>query len=160
MALFVTDPKGWRALLRRVASATRADDAEDLLHAAFVKLQEYRDRATITNPAAYLVRTAVNLAHDEHRGPAAREGRLRTDPIGLVDDMPLQDEVFAARARLVRVQRALGELSPRTRQVFLMHRLERMKYREIADQLGITVSAVEKHIAKAALFLAERMKDD
>ncbi len=158
--MFANDPKGWRALVRRVALATRAQDAEDLLHAAFVKLEEYRERATVTNPAAYLVRTAVNLARDEYRAPAAREARQRTDPLLLVDDTPLQDEVFAARARLVRVQRALGELSPRTRQVFLMHRLDRMKYREIAVHLGITVSAVEKHVAKAALFLAEQMKDD
>ena len=35
-----------------------------------------------------------------------------------------------------------------------MHRVEGLKYREIAAELGITVSAVEKHVAKAALFLA------
>lgn len=36
-----------------------------------------------------------------------------------------------------------------------MHRIEEMKYREIAQALGISQSAVEKHIARAALFLAE-----
>ncbi len=36
-----------------------------------------------------------------------------------------------------------------------MHRLDDMKYREIAERLGISQSAVEKHIAKAALFLTE-----
>ena len=35
-----------------------------------------------------------------------------------------------------------------------MHRIDGLKYREIAERLGITVSAVEKHVAKAALFLA------
>ncbi|WP_275428447.1 RNA polymerase sigma factor, partial [Enterobacter cloacae] len=62
------------------------------------------------------------------------------------NDHPLQDEVIAARIRLERVQRLLKELSPRTSEIFMMHRAEGMKYREIAAQLGITVSAVEKHI--------------
>lgn len=48
---------------------------------------------------------------------------------------------------------ALDSLGPRTREIFLLHRLDGLKYREIAAQLDITVSAVEKHIAKASLFL-------
>jgi RNA polymerase sigma-70 factor (ECF subfamily) len=40
-----------------------------------------------------------------------------------------------------------------------MHRIEGLKYREIAARFGITVSAVEKHVAKAALSLAECMED-
>ena len=68
---------------------------------------------------------------------------------------PLQDEVLAARARLERVSQGLNRLTPRTREIFLMHRLENLKYREIAQRLGISQSAVEKHIARAALFLTE-----
>jgi RNA polymerase sigma-70 factor (ECF subfamily) len=71
------------------------------------------------------------------------------------DHAPLQDEVLAARRRLARVQEGLKRLTPRTREVFLMHRLDGLKYREVAERLGISQSAVEKHIAKAALFLTE-----
>ena len=70
-----------------------------------------------------------------------------------------QDEVLAARARLERVKVALGTLSPRTRAVFLMHRIDGMKYREIAAQLGITMSAVEKHVARAVVTLSEFDED-
>ena len=73
----------------------------------------------------------------------------------IASDAPLQDEVITARARLERVKEGLAKLTPRTREVFLMHRIEEMKYREIAQALGISQSAVEKHIARAALFLAE-----
>jgi len=44
-------------------------------------------------------------------------------------------------------------LGARTREIFLMHRISGLKHRDIAAHLGITVSAVEKHIAKASLFL-------
>ena len=36
-----------------------------------------------------------------------------------------------------------------------MHRLDGLKYLEIAQRLSISVSAVEKHIARAMQFLAE-----
>jgi RNA polymerase sigma factor (sigma-70 family) len=65
----------------------------------------------------------------------------------------LHPEVLAARERLQKVLAGLESLGPRTREIFLLHRLDGLKYREIAAQLGITVSAVEKHIAKATLFL-------
>jgi RNA polymerase sigma-70 factor (ECF subfamily) len=162
MTLFAPDAEGWRGLLRRVAKATRSRDPEDLLQSAFVRLEEYRSRAEVADPRAFLVRVAVNLAHDERRTPAARLPREPLDAggLGLADDKPLQDEVLEVRNRLRKVQQALGELSPRTRQVFLMHRIEHLKYREIAAELGITVSAVEKHVAKAAYFLSERMQDE
>ena len=160
MAPFVRNSSAWRKLLRRIAAATRSDDPEDLLHSAFIRMEEYKLRAPVGNPEAFLVRAAVNLAHDQRRhrqvgGPV--EG-LNLAALTISDERPLQDEVLAARERLSRAQAALDRLNPRTRDVFLMHRVDKLKYREIADRLGITVSAVEKHVAKAALFLARGMR--
>jgi RNA polymerase sigma-70 factor (ECF subfamily) len=77
------------------------------------------------------------------------------EDMAIPENSPLQDEVLAARVRLDRVREGLSMLTPRTREIFLMHRLDDMKYREIAERLGISQSAVEKHIAKASLFLTE-----
>jgi RNA polymerase sigma factor (sigma-70 family) len=152
------DDRGWwKGVLNRVVRATRnSANAEDYLHAAFLRLEEYRRVNTVDNPAGFLVRAAVNIAADEARRPAARttEARPVEDLIDIADAQPLADEVFAARKRLERVTAGLEQLSPRTREIFLMHRVEGLKYRQIAAELGITVSAVEKHVAKAALFLA------
>jgi RNA polymerase sigma factor (sigma-70 family) len=150
----------WARLLKQVARRTRdQDDAEDLLHAAYIRLERYRTQHVVANPSAFLVRTAANIAIDIHRhekfwepGDERRDGQC-------ADNAPLQDEVIAARARLSRVKEGLAKLSPRTREIFLMHRLHGMKYREIAVHLGISQSAVEKHIAKAALFLTEWTQD-
>jgi RNA polymerase sigma-70 factor (ECF subfamily) len=154
----VPSDKGfWARLLKRVRRATRGrQDAEDLLHSAYVRLERYRAQNKVDNPAAFLVSTAVNIGVDRHR----HERHTADEPIGsggldFGDPGRLPDEVLAARERLKRVNEGLAQLSPRTRDVFLMHRLDGMKYREIADRLGISQSAVEKHIAKAALFLTE-----
>ena len=71
----------------------------------------------------------------------------------VADEQPMQSEMLAARERLENVLAGLDSLGARTREIFLMHRISGLKHRDIAARLGITVSAVEKHIAKASLFL-------
>lgn len=151
------DRKFWTDLLARIRRRTRDDqDAEDLLHSAWLRLFAYRAENEVREPAGFLVRTAANLAVDKHRqGKRQAREPLEAFEAGLEDGSPLQDEVLTARERLRRVQAGLERLPPRTRQVFVMHKVEGMKLREIAAALGITQSAVEKHVAKAVLFLTE-----
>ena len=157
MSAVSNDRKYWAGLLARIRRRTRDDqDAEDLLHSAWLRLFAYRAEHEVREPAAFLIQTAANLAVDRRR----QGKRLAREPLeafegGVEDASPLQDEVFAARERLRRVQAGLERLPPRTRQVFVMHKVEGMKLREIAAALGITQSAVEKHVAKAVLFLTE-----
>lgn len=152
----------WGRLVQKVRRrAPRPEEAEDLLHSAFIRLQQYRARGEIRNPEALLVQAAVRIGIDGFRRERlARADGDFEDLTKFADPAPLQDEVYAARERLERVGRGLARLTPRTRDVFLMHRLEGLKYREIAARLGVSQSAVEKHIAKAALFLAEWMDGD
>jgi RNA polymerase sigma factor (sigma-70 family) len=160
MAGLPTERAYWARLLKLVSRQTRGrGDAEDLLHSAYIRLEHYRNDHVVENPSAFLVKTAANIAIDIHRhekfwepGDARRDGQCP-------DDAPLQDEVIAARARLLRVKEGLAKLPMRTREIFLMHRLRGLKYREIAVHFGISQSAVEKHIAKAALFLTEWTQD-
>jgi RNA polymerase sigma-70 factor (ECF subfamily) len=94
------------------------------------------------------------LAIDAHR----KRRYLVSPPFEVVcaahaDSAPPVEDVLASRERLRRVWEGLETLSERTREVFVMHRLEGRKYHEIAAALGISCSAVEKHMAKADLFL-------
>jgi RNA polymerase sigma factor (sigma-70 family) len=145
----------WNRLIREVRVRTRGRaDPEDLLHAAYIRLLRYRAQHAVENVAAFLVRTAVNIGVDNYRHERFISD-VAPDDAGACENSPLQDEVLASRVRLERVREGLSRLTPRTREVFLMHRLDDLKYREIAERLGISQSAVEKHIAKAALFLTE-----
>lgn len=71
---------------------------------------------------------------------------------------PLPDKVLEDRDRLNRLNAGLEQLDPRTREIFLLYRVEELKQREIAKLLKISVSAVEKHIARAAPFLVAWMR--
>ncbi len=73
---------------------------------------------------------------------------------------PDAHEVVYASQRLNKVERAVAQLPPRCREVFLIHRLDGLSYSQIAVQLGISVSAVEKHMARACLLLDTMLNDD
>jgi RNA polymerase sigma-70 factor (ECF subfamily) len=163
MSELPTTRKGWLTVLRAVRRAVGSNDtAEDLLHSAFIRLSEYSNRAAVENPSAFLVRTAANLAVDERRRVRVRrESPIDIDEmLEIADNHPLPAEVLAARERLEKGMAALESLGPRTREIFLLHRLDGLKYREIAARLDITVSAVEKHIAKASLFLVNWVESE
>jgi RNA polymerase sigma factor (sigma-70 family) len=145
----------WDRLVREVRLRTRGRaDPEELLHSAYLRLVRYRAQHVVENVGAFLVRTAVNIGVDNYRHDRFIAD-VTPEDCGARENSPLQDEVLAARVRLDRVREGLSRLTPRTREVFLMHRLDGMKYREIAEHLGISQSAVEKHIARASLFLTE-----
>jgi RNA polymerase sigma-70 factor (ECF subfamily) len=63
------------------------------------------------------------------------------------------DELYAA------INRAIADLPPQCRRVFLMSRFELKSYRDIADELGVSVKAVEAHVSKALGVLRRVLRD-
>jgi len=149
----------WNIVLNQIVRRTRDQaEAEDLLHSAYLKLQRYGACNKVDNPAAFLVRTAVNLKADNCRRERRLARYVSERMLTHLDGEPLQDEVISARERLERVLAGLDKLAPRTREIFLMQRIDGLKYREIAARIGISESAVEKHMTKAVMFLMEWTK--
>lgn len=149
----------WSRLLRQIATLSgRPQDASDYLNDAYVRLSEH-DGSPIRNFEAFVVRIAVNLARDDHRRQRRRKVSSSDEELNAIADAgPTPEEMLDVRQRLIAVQDTLSRLNPRTRQVLLMHRVEGLPYREIAERLGISESAVEKHVAKAALGLLRASK--
>lgn len=150
---------GWERVRNQVFRMTHRDDSEDLMHDAWLGLAERGVEAR--NPAALLARAAANRGVDAFRREQRAGPTMPADLAAetLADMAPLQDEVLIARHRLERLRQGVEHLKPRTRQILLMHRLEGLKYREIASALGISQSAVEKHIALAMECLTDWMED-
>jgi RNA polymerase sigma factor (sigma-70 family) len=148
--------------LRRLLRSRGRDveDADDIIQEAFLRLQVYCREHTVEKPEAFLVRTALNLSIDRARHD-------RTQPVdygvleslALVDPTPGPDAVYAGQKRLLHWKRGLEALSPRRREVFLLNRLEGYSFVQISEQLNISLSMVEKHAARAVLFLTEWMDE-
>jgi RNA polymerase sigma factor (sigma-70 family) len=145
-----------RRLLR--SRGRSVDDTDDLIQEAFLRLQLYcRDHA-VQKPEAFLVRTALNLSADQSK--RERQVRIETgvlERLTLIDPSPSPDAVYAGQKRLHHWKAGINALSPRQREVFLLNRIEGYSFMQIAERLGITLSMVEKHAAKAVLFLTDWM---
>lgn len=143
-----------RPTLLRFLAARRAapDEAEDVLQDLFVKL-ETQAMGPIAEPIPYLCRMADNLLVDRRRSAAARSVReeawMEAQFGSEVDDGPSAERQMIGREALAAVTSALSGLPDRTLFIFRRFRVEGAPQREIAAELGISVSAVEKHLHKA-----------
>jgi len=152
----------FRSALRRYFLRRRLSesDAEDAVQEVFVRLSRRRGLAEMENVAGYLFETAASVAIDHQRRPSQRHAwthQSYDEAIHAVGDYG-PDRVLEGREDLKRVLAGLLELPERTRQVFVLARLERMRHAEIGRRIGISVSAVEKHIIKAHAHLALRLE--
>jgi RNA polymerase sigma factor (sigma-70 family) len=135
--------------------------AADLVQESFLRLTELTHRERIENGPAYLYRIAYHLLIDHRR----QHDRRRTDMPGddklnaLVDDSPCLEETVARQQRMDRLQRALAELPPRTREIFHLNRIEGLTHAQVARQLSISDSSVQKHLSKALAHVMERLSN-
>ncbi|MCG2842575.1 sigma-70 family RNA polymerase sigma factor [Sandaracinobacter sp. RS1-74] len=138
------------------------NDRDDLVQEVFLRLAHRGRLGEIDQVEGYLFTTASSVFKDWCRQAYSRALTAHV-PFEAVshegrDHSP--DQILLGREDLSRVTGALQSLPERTRFVFVLRRLEGMAYKEIATRLGISVSAVEKHMQRAiAHLLAVRWED-
>lgn len=147
-------------LLRFVRRRARPDQAPDIVQQLFTRLAaQARDgMPAIQAPDAYLQQAARNLIRDEARSAQRRSAQLHL----CLDDVPLAapDPVAALEARdmLQRFETAVARLEPRTREIFLAHRIDGFSYNEIAYRTGLSIKTIEKHMSRAIAFLGRHFR--
>ena len=133
-------------------------DAEDIVQLAFVKLWELRETLEIQHSIkAYLYRIVYTRCLNYLRDNRAK-----------VATQPINDEVLqhghdiqpGAETELQqRLAKALTALPTECRRVFELSRFESLKYREIAEQLNISIKTVEAQMGKALRILRTELSD-
>lgn len=149
-----------QALLRYFRARGASEDAEDLLQDLWFKMTAAGPIA-VDDPLAYLYRMAHNLMLDRRRAAARRRVRedKYQDAVGDIDETPDAEHVLIAREALRRIEAVLTGLGSKTDYVFRRHRVEGIAQRDIAAELGVTLSAVEKHLQKAYRAVAAAQSD-
>ena len=121
--------------------------AEDLCHDSFIKLWENCSTVTIEKAKSYLFTVGNNLFLNKAKkdkvklkfGNSLKTKTEKSDPHFI-----LQKEEFRQKLEL-----AISNLPETQREVFLMNRIDKKKYKEIAEELNVSVKAVEKRMHKA-----------
>jgi RNA polymerase sigma-70 factor (ECF subfamily) len=140
--------------------------AEDLAQDLYLKLSTMEPVEDVQNPTALLYRMGANLMLDrlrrERRGAVRDDAWLKAERTTLggedVVDQPPADEALAGRQRLAQLMAGLETLPPRMREAFRLHKLEGMSHAETARAMGISISAVEKHVSGALKALLEKLR--
>lgn len=126
-------------------------DAADLAQNTFLRLLTAPGPERLNEPRAYLTTIARHLLINHVRRRAIEQAYL--DALAAMPEQvePPPEVRLMLLETLVEIDRRLGALPAQAKQAFLLAQLEGLGHAEIAAELGISVSTVKRHLAKAAM---------
>ena len=156
----------YRILLGLLRDADAADIlTQDCFVRAYEKRAHFRGESSV---GTWLVSIAINLARDHVRNrragfwrrlfSAAPEERDQAFA-STSDRQPSAEQRLIATQELSEVWRAVDELSPRQREVFLLRFVEDMTLDEIATATGMQVGTVKAHLSRAVSAVRGRVRE-
>lgn len=133
------------------------EGAEEVVQDVMLELWKRRETLVITgSPQGYLYQSTRNRALNRlrHLRVENRDDEFDADTL---PSRGASDGEAAASEVEVALEKAVNSLPPRCRQVFELNRVQGLKYAEVAEALGISVKAVEAHMARALRTLREQL---
>ncbi|EPL09189.1 sigma-70 family RNA polymerase sigma factor [Pseudomonas sp. TH05] len=139
--------------------------AEDLLQETYLRVTRALNERAIDHLEPFVFQTARNLALDHLRARRIQGRTLLEDvPMEVVENVaaPTSSAEDAAHAEqlLERLNLSLNQLSPRQQRIFILSRLHGHSYQEIAEELRVSLSTVQKElklIMAICIGVAERL---
>lgn len=137
--------------------ANNQEQAEDIVQETLLGVWEKRAQLNIkTSLSAYLYQVTRNKYIDLLRKKSHQNDYLAQ--LHLEAIMVIENEEAHIRAeRLAALHKAINELPPKRKEIFVLSKMQNLKYREIAEQLNISERTVESQIRKAFIFLREKL---
>lgn len=128
------------------------EEAEDLVMNVFLSLWKNRSKIQIDNLEHYLVKAAKNqslkfILKQKKQREQIHQLKERSTLLPNLNHSP--EQLLEAKELSSRIYNHLDELSPKTRQIFLLNREKGFTYEQIAGFLGVSIKTVEYHISKA-----------
>lgn len=148
---FVREVLPLEALLRGYLRNNRQNSADiaDLLQDIYVRVYEAACKELPSATRALVFTTAHNLLVDRMRRqkivPMAAVENI--EALSVAAETPGPDETAMAREELRRVQAALDQIAPRSREAIVLRQVEGLSGREIAVRMGINLKTVERHLS-------------
>ncbi|WP_282049879.1 RNA polymerase sigma factor [Maribacter aquivivus] len=125
--------------------------AEDIVHDSFVKLWSICSTVVYKKVASFLYSISRNLMIDTLRN---KKVALKFEK-GLVKEQDNEDPYFKLRTKefQLKLESVISDLPEKQREAFLMNRIDKLTYKEIAIRLEVSETAIEKRISKALIKL-------
>lgn len=148
---FQKQQKAIRNVIAKYRSNTA--DIDEIAQEVFLTAFALEQRERIRTPEHLLLRIAKHLAIDEARRKINKTSdslEVSIDLTAYADESQFSPEAMLnGRQKLLIFSEVVTDLSPELRRVFVMRRIEGLKYEQIATRLNLSKSAVEKRMAAA-----------
>lgn len=131
------------------------DQAEDLVQEAFIKMWNNCAKVIFEKAKSFLYTVANNLFLNE---VAHKKVVLKYNQKPVNDsNIESPDFIMEEKEFMDKLQNAISDLTDGQREVFLLNRIDKKTYREIAEMLEISVKAVEKRMHGALVKMREKI---
>lgn len=132
------------------------DEARDLVQDVFIRMLATEGWQAIGDPLGYMLRMARNIVIDRIRRSKVVEFRriLDIEDFDVADEAPDQYRIVAGRQAIAELESALAGLPEPCRIAFVRCRMESQPPSLIAKELGVSLSTLEKRLARAIHLLA------
>lgn len=131
------------------------DNAKDLVQEVFIDLWSRRTSSNIENLPNYLSR-AIKFQVLKH----IRNGKIRDHHLQLMENIQFAnqtEETLNFQEIESKLAKAVDELPPRCKEVFILSRIKHLSHKEISSKLNISTKTVEAQIGKALAFLRSKL---
>jgi RNA polymerase sigma factor (sigma-70 family) len=139
------------------------EDANDLAQEAFLRMHKFQQSRQLSNARAFLYKTANNLVVDQIRRAKVHEKYLSSEMLPDESDeengklAPSAERTALAERELDQIYKVVDKMPEKVRRAFLMHRAKDLSYSQIADEMDVSNSMVEKYIVQALKILRKEM---
>lgn len=141
------------SLVRFLAARLHSvQEAKEVAQEAYVRLLSLDDSGAVSFLRAFLFKTAANLAVDRLRSRSRQRQAMNA---GLCDELreaPTPDHEAAQAEEAEIVRRLIGELPPKCRRAFLLHRIHGEDFAQIAKQMELSERMVRHYVLRAVLY--------
>lgn len=145
----------WKFLARQRLSR---DEVADIVQETYCRILQAGNVDAIRNPKAFLFRVAHNVRLNKHKlRRSVGQEPLDIDGIDIASDEPGPYRSFKGEQELAVVRAAFEELAPKCREAFVMNRFENMTFAQIAAELDLSVSMIEKHVSHALSHMRKKV---
>ena len=134
--------------------------AEEMVQQVFFKLWERNENLSLTGSvSSYLYRAVHNESLNYIKHQKVRSNHQLNVAYSMKNEVEHPAKKIMASELEKKIHSALNELPEQCRTIFQMSRFDELKYREIADKLGISVKTVESQMSKALRLLRVKLVD-
>ena len=134
--------------------------AEEMVQQVFFKLWERNENLSLTGSiSSYLYRAVHNESLNYIKHQKVRSNHQLNIAYSMKNEVEHPAKKIMAGELEKKIHTALNELPEQCRTIFQMSRFDELKYREIADNLGISIKTVESQMSKALRLLRVKLVD-